>query len=104
MFILMILEKIKVTRLKFSQGSVTVLQKMTSYQEIRVKLSKMQLNKLKSAGITQTTCDDVATSHLGLIYVGTSRTMLRRHHDVATGTSMRRTYLRYLCNVSLIRK
>ena len=104
MFILTILEKIKETRLKFSQGSVTVSQKMTSYQELRVKLSNIQLNKLKSAGITQTTCDIVATSHLGLIYVGTARTMLRRHHDVAIGTSMRRTYLRQLCNISLICK
>ena len=50
---------------------------------------------------THPTCDVAATSHLGLIYVETSRTMLRCHHDVATGTSMRRTYLRRLCDVSL---
>ena len=31
MFVLTILEKIKGTRLKFSQGSVTVLQKMVNF-------------------------------------------------------------------------
>ena len=45
MFVLTILEKIK---LKFSQGSVIVLQKVTNYHEARVKLSNTQLNKLKS--------------------------------------------------------
>ena len=39
MFVLTILEKTKETRSKFSQGSVTVLWKMVSYQETRVKLS-----------------------------------------------------------------
>ena len=47
MFLLTILEKIKETRLKLSQGSVTVLQKMTIYQEARIKLTNTQLNKLK---------------------------------------------------------
>ena len=46
----------------------------------------------------------VATSHLGLIYVVTSRTTLRQHHDIATGAWMRRTYRRRLCDVSLVRK
>ena len=36
--------------LKFSQGSVAVLQKMVNYQEVKVKLRNKQLNKLKSAG------------------------------------------------------
>ena len=49
MFILTILEKIKETRFKFSQGSVTVLYIMANYQEARVKLTNTQLNKLKSA-------------------------------------------------------
>ena len=49
MFVLKILEKIKKKRLKFSQGSVTVLQKMANYQEARVKLTNTRLNKLKSA-------------------------------------------------------
>ena len=49
MFVLPILEKIKETTLKFSQGSVTVLQKMVNYQETRVKLTNTQLDKLKSA-------------------------------------------------------
>ena len=49
MFNLTILEKIKETRLTFSQGSVTVLQKMANYQEPRVKLTNIQLNRLKSA-------------------------------------------------------
>ena len=49
MFVLTILEKIKETRLKFSQWSVTVLWKMVKYQEARVKLTNTQLNKLKSA-------------------------------------------------------
>ena len=35
--------------LNFSQRSVTVLQIMTNYQEARVKLTNIQLNKLKSA-------------------------------------------------------
>ena len=45
LFVLMILEKIKETRLEFSQGSVTVLQKMANYEEAKVKLTKTQLNK-----------------------------------------------------------
>ena len=50
------------------------------------------------------TCDVVAASHLGLIQVETPWTMLRRHHDVSTGTLMRQTYLRRLCDVSLVLK
>ena len=49
MFVLIILEKIKEMRLKCSQGSVTELQIMTNYQEMRVKATNTQLNKLKSA-------------------------------------------------------
>ena len=49
MFILMILEKIKETRLKFPQGSATVFLKMANYQEARVRLTNTQLKKLKSA-------------------------------------------------------
>ena len=48
MFLLTILEKIKETRLKFSQGSVTVLEKMANRQEVKVKLTNTQLNKLES--------------------------------------------------------
>ena len=48
MFVLTILEKIKETRLKFSQGSVMVLQKMANYQEVRLYQVNTQLNKLKS--------------------------------------------------------
>ena len=48
MFVLMILEKIRETTLNFPQESVTVLWKMTSYEEARVKLTNSQLNKLKS--------------------------------------------------------
>ena len=33
MFVLTIFEKVKETRLKISQGSITVLKKMTNYQE-----------------------------------------------------------------------
>ena len=39
MFVLTILEEIKETRLKLSQGSVTVLWKMTICEEARVKLT-----------------------------------------------------------------
>ena len=46
---LAILEKNRKTEFKFSKGSVTVLLKMTNYQEARVKLTHTQLNKLKSA-------------------------------------------------------
>ena len=49
MFVLTILEKIKETRLKFYQGSVTVLYKTANYQDAKVKLTNTQLNKLKSA-------------------------------------------------------
>ena len=42
MFVLTILEKIKKIRLKFSQGSVTVLSKIANYQEPRVKLTNAQ--------------------------------------------------------------
>ena len=54
---------------------------------------------------SQLTWDVVATSHLDLIQVGMLQTMLKcyhfwtRHHDVIT--SMRRTYLRDLFNVSV---
>ena len=45
MFVLTILEKVRET--KFSQGSVTVLWRVV--KKARVKLTKTQLNKLKSA-------------------------------------------------------
>ena len=45
----MILEKTKETGLNLFQGSVTVIQIMKNYQEARVKLTNIQLNKLKSA-------------------------------------------------------
>ena len=50
MFVLIILEKIKETRLKFSQGSITIINIMGNYQEARVKLSNTLLKKLKSSG------------------------------------------------------
>ena len=50
MFILTVSEKIKETRLKFSQGSVIVLKIMGNYQKMRVKLTNTQLNKLNFAG------------------------------------------------------
>ena len=49
MFVLMILEKMKETRLKFSQGSIMVLQQMANYEEARVRLTNMLLHKLQSA-------------------------------------------------------
>ena len=49
MFVLAVLEQIKETRLKFSQGSLTVLWKMTNCEEAGVKLTNTQLDKLKSA-------------------------------------------------------
>ena len=54
MFLLKILEKIKETRLKSSQGSVTVLYEMINYQEKRVKLTNTQLSKLKSEAKNET--------------------------------------------------
>ena len=39
MLVLTILEKIKETRLKFSQGSLTVFKNMVNYQEVKVKLT-----------------------------------------------------------------
>ena len=52
--ILMILEKIKEKRLKFSQGSLTVWWKIANYQEATVKLTNTQLNRLKSAAVNKT--------------------------------------------------
>ena len=43
MFVLIILERIKETKLKFSQGSLTVLQKMLNYQEAKVKYAIKQI-------------------------------------------------------------
>ena len=54
MFVLKILEWIKETRLKYSQGSVTLLQKMANYQETRVNLTNTQLNKLNSVATNKT--------------------------------------------------
>ena len=54
MFVLKILEWIKETRLKYSQGSVTLLQKLANYQETRVNLTNTQLNKLNSAATNKT--------------------------------------------------
>ena len=54
MFALTILDKIKETRLKVSQGSVTVLYKMANYQKVKVKLTNRQLNKLKSSAKNKT--------------------------------------------------
>ena len=54
MFILTIFEKINEIRLKFSQGRLTVLQKIANYQEARNKLTNIQLNKLKSAARNNT--------------------------------------------------
>ena len=53
-FVLTTLEKIKETRSQYSQGSVTVLQNMESYEEARVKLTNTQLNKSKSAAKNKT--------------------------------------------------
>ena len=47
MFVLTILEKNQKARLKFSQGSVSVLFETAEYQETRVKLTNKQLIKLK---------------------------------------------------------
>lgn len=48
MFVLTILEKIKETRLTFSQGSVTVWSKIANYQKSIIKPTNTQLKKLKS--------------------------------------------------------
>ena len=40
--------------IKISQGSVTVLENMANYQETRVKLTNIQLDKLKSAAKNNT--------------------------------------------------
>ena len=54
-FVLTIFRKHKKTRLKFSQGSVTVLKKIVNYQEVRVNLTNTKkLNKLKSAAKNKT--------------------------------------------------
>ena len=45
-FISTILEKIKEAKLKLSQRRLTVLQKMANYQEVRIKLTNLQLKKL----------------------------------------------------------
>ena len=54
MIILTILEKNEKTKLKFSQGSFTVLWKMVNYQSAIVKLTNTQLNELKSESKNKT--------------------------------------------------
>ena len=54
MFFLKILEKFKETRLTFSQGKITVLQKMANYEEGGVRLTNTQLSKLKFTGKNKT--------------------------------------------------
>ena len=54
MFSLMILEKIKEMRLKFSRGSIAVLWKMASYEEARIKPTNVQLIKLNTAAKSKT--------------------------------------------------
>ena len=49
MFVLTILEKMKISLLKVSQGSVTVLEEMANYEDIRVKVKNAKLNKLNFA-------------------------------------------------------
>ena len=44
-FAIAILEKIKEIRAKFSQGSVTALEKIVSYQEAGVKLKNTLINQ-----------------------------------------------------------
>lgn len=51
--VLSILENIKDTRLKFSQGSIAVSWKMPNYEEVGVKLTNTQLYKLKFAAKTK---------------------------------------------------
>ena len=45
LFVLPNSQKIKETRLKFSQGAVIVLSKMTNYKEVKVKSRNNQLKK-----------------------------------------------------------
>ena len=54
MFVLTILEKVKETRLKLSQRSVTVFYKMANYEQARVKVANSQLKELKSAAKKKT--------------------------------------------------
>ena len=56
MFVLTVLQKIKQTRLKFSQGSVRVLSKATNYKETRVNLINIQLNEKLQQKIRQEQC------------------------------------------------
>ena len=62
-----------------------VLHKVDAHERVFILL----IERLE----THPACDVVATSHFGLIQVGTSRTTLRRHHDVATDTLMSQTFL-----------
>ena len=54
MFVLTILERIKGTRLTFSQGNVMVLPETANYEEARLKLTNTQLSKSKSAAKNKT--------------------------------------------------
>ena len=78
--------------------SQSFLKKMEIVEE------KPWIGKDRTFLLSYLACDVVVTSQLGLIQVGTSPTNLRRHHDVATGTLMRWTYLRRLCDTSLVRR
>ena len=76
MFILMILERIKETRLKFSQESVTVLYIMSNYQKATIKLTNEQLNQLSKTGtmlrISKKKFQDEEMSHV--VFLTTNQT------------------------------
>ena len=53
-FVLTIFEKIKETRLKFSQKNVTIFKKMAIYEKVRVQLTNDQSERLYSIAKSKT--------------------------------------------------
>ena len=68
------------------ENRITFKIKSGYYLELLTPETMKFFGSTKSTITTHLACDVVETSHLGLILVETLRIMLRRHHDVATGT------------------
>ena len=94
---------------KLFSGMITVMNSSKKFRSIVKDLSircrKLNISLIQTLQITwNQACNVGVTSHLGLIYLKKSWAILRRHHDVTTGTSMRRAYLRHLCDILLVCK
>ena len=90
-----ILQLIDNARFMATYYQILLVILLKEFIELNVNLSMMT----KIETYAHPACDVIATSHLGLIQVGTLLTMLRLHRYITICTAMRRTYLRRLCDV-----